>query len=369
MHGVEGVQIAYGEASLDSIHVQPREDKPEVGHQPVPRKGKAPLKVVIKDREYETSERFWNSIASRFSVSDNIFRYFSHTEVFERITKRVPNDKLRLCYETSGPIPKLMAVSTAGKASLEYDGSLAVMRNQGGSEYDYSNGVLRARFKPASGRDLIKLVGEEFQNSFQVEVPIDGYGRPKAFLELIKQICSNGMMGYSPAFRSEFNTTGGNPLETFERALSGYDNDQGFADMHSRVEASARAFASVSEAQKLYKLLTQTSEGRKELMPLAKLTGDLPVMYGMTNLDAIAEKRQANLPTKCAVFDLLTFATEVSTHKLKPQDRLPLHGYTGTLLTGQFDLEGSKERISDFEQFFTNGSKESAKAMKSRKTG
>ena len=50
----------------------------------------------------------------RFGFTTNIFRYFTHTEVFRRISSRSPDDKIRYCLETAGEenaTPRLLAVS------------------------------------------------------------------------------------------------------------------------------------------------------------------------------------------------------------------------------------------------------------------
>ena len=51
--------------------------------------------VMLNGETVRTSPRFWNSLHMRFGFTSNIFRYFRHDEVFERISLLSPNDRVR----------------------------------------------------------------------------------------------------------------------------------------------------------------------------------------------------------------------------------------------------------------------------------
>jgi hypothetical protein len=57
---------------------------------------------------------------------------------------------------------------------------------------------------------------------------------------------------------------------------------------------------------------------------------------------AIGTKKQRMLPMDCTVYDLLTIATEITTHRRGQltQPRL-LHAWVGQTLATEFDLENS----------------------------
>src|SRR5438445_155010 len=94
---------------------------------------------------------------------------------------------------------------------------------------------------------------------------LDGYGRPSVYLSLLRLVCSNGAVGYSPAFRSELSVGRGDDGVAFAltRVLDGFNNEDGYAALRQRFESAAKSWASVNEAQKLYKLLARL-HGRGE---------------------------------------------------------------------------------------------------------
>ena len=84
------------------------------------------------------------------------------------------------------------------------------------------------------------MSGDSFQNKFIIETPIDGYGRPSVYLSMLRLICSNGMVGYSPTFRSELATGKGENGVSFvlERVLEGFNNEDGYAALRQRFESA-----------------------------------------------------------------------------------------------------------------------------------
>ena len=82
------------------------------------------------------------------------------------------------------------------------------------------------------------------------------------------------------------------------------------------------------------------------------MTGNISAMYGLSNINTISNKKQKILPTKCSVYDLLNFLTELSTHYAKSGERTILQGMTGTLLANDYDLENTMEESKDFQDLF-----------------
>src|SRR5262249_23724782 len=58
--------------------------------------------VNLHDEPLVPTDRFWHSLHTRFGFTGNIFRYFSHAEVFTRISEVAGDDQLRLCIESAG---------------------------------------------------------------------------------------------------------------------------------------------------------------------------------------------------------------------------------------------------------------------------
>jgi hypothetical protein len=206
-----------------------------------------------------------------------------------------------------------------------------------------------------------------------LETPVDGYGKPAAYLSLLRLVCSNGAIAYSPAFRSELGVGRGDDGVAFAvtRVLEGFNNEDGYAALRERFESAAKSWASVHEANRLYKLLARLhnngdvkgaprprgGDGAQELSsPLFtgyhKMTGDLSSIYGLANLDAISAKRQRTLPTGARVYDLINFASEVATHHAGENGGRQVQAFIGDLISGEYDLEGTVDRFGDWRDFF-----------------
>jgi hypothetical protein len=81
------------------------------------------------------------------------------------------------------------------------------------------------------------------------------------------------------------------------------------------------------------------------------MTGDVNRLYGLANIDAFSIKKQRALPVKCTVYDLLNFASELSTHYATPVGAGQLNAWIGGTLSEEYDMEGTKEKHSDFQDF------------------
>ena len=85
-----------------------------------------------------------------------------------------------------------------------------------------------------------------------------------------------------------------------------------------------------------------------------RVAGDLHALYGVANLESLSSKRQRVLPAKCRVYDLINFASEVATHKAPASGRGRLQAYIGTLISDEYDLEGTAEKVPEFADLFLN---------------
>jgi hypothetical protein len=198
------------------------------------------------------------------------------------------------------------------------------------------------------------------------------------------------MIGFAPAFRSTLALGRGEDDVMFSivRALDGFGNDEGYAALRQRFEAAAVSWASVYEAQSLYRNLVRMLARRKigwdgaamadapgvaglatepqdlslsaevveagspTIAAFHRMTGDVSSLYGLANMDALSVKRQRTLPVKARVYDLLNFASELATHHLDEQGARAVQGWLGTLISGEYDLENSVGEFGDFQDFF-----------------
>jgi hypothetical protein len=129
--------------------------------------------------------------------------------------------------------------------------------------------------------------------------------------------------------------------------------------LRQRFDSAQRSWASIREAEELYRVLARLHfrRGRKTdsiLGDYYNVTGRLQELYGLANLEALGSKRQRVLPAKCRVYDLLNFASEVGTHHATPAGNRLLQAYIGNLIADEYDLEGSGDSVSEFNDFFVS---------------
>ena len=269
---------------------------------------------------------------------------------------------------------RLLAVTNPAAALMPYDDLMDLLGRYGGGEVKYADGVVSSRHAPRCG-GTFQVGGDGFQNKFVLDTPIDGFGRPSVYLSLLRLVCSNGAVGYSPTFRSELSVGKGDDgvLFALTRVLDGFNNEDGYAALRQRFESATRSWASVNEVNRLYKVLSRLhnlgavgaaplpaagGDGAEEAAgsPLFdafhRMTGDLQRIYGMANLDALSVKRQRTLPAACKVYDLLNFSSEVATHHADAIGGRMMQAYLGDLISGEYDLEGTVDQFGDWRDFF-----------------
>jgi hypothetical protein len=326
--------------------------------------------VRFDGEPFQPSNRFWTSLHARFGFSESIFRYFSHGEVFQRISEVAANDRIRWCIErTDSGINRLLAVTNPTAPRIHYDDLEELLNEYNAEEISYNNGVVRSRHAPRMG-GLFDIAGDQFQNKFVIDTPVDGYGRPNIYLSLLRQVCSNGAIAHSPAFRSELSLGRGEDSVRYalQRALDGFNNEDGYGALRQRFESAAKSWASVNEANKLYRTVSRLlhqkdlsekikvvgTDGASESLfhGFHRVTGDLSRLYGLANLDALSVKRQRTLPTACKVYDLINLASELATHHATPAGNRGLQAWLGDLISAEYDLEGTVDHMSDWKDFF-----------------
>ena len=97
------------------------------------------------------------------------------------------------------------------------------------------------------------------------------------------------------------------------------------------------------------------------------MTGDVSQIYGLANVDALSVKRQRSLPVNCTVYDLLNFASEVSTHHADEHGSRASQAWLGTTISGEYDLENSCDSFDDFQDFFLDRKLDGEVAMDMQK--
>jgi len=326
------------------------------------RSGKLTIKKLKVDgRVVAPTPRFWKSFFIRFGISENVFRYFEPEEVFTRISERAADDAVRYCIE-SGPKQKdrLLAVTNANRSIIRYGEVCDIVDRYQVSDHQYDAGIVTSTHAPRSGEQPFTIGGDRFEHRFVMETPIDGFGHPRIFLSFLRLVCTNGMIGYGRAFRSDV-SLGKDVAHCISRALESFDNDEGYAALHQRFDSAQKSWASVRECTTLQKLMVNLSDGQNITADnwsrdFHRMTGNLHTLYGLANLDAISQKRQRVLPARCRVYDLLNFASELATHRASAAARTSLQAFIGNLISDEYDMEGTAENVTDFADFFIKDS-------------
>jgi hypothetical protein len=331
--------------------------------------------LLLEDEPVAATSRFWNSLHQRFGFTSNIFRYFTHEEVFRRISEVAANDQIRWCLQRDDDAeakPQLLAVTSPSAALITHDDLMDLLERNGAQGTRYNNGVVSSQHEPRLN-PVFQVSGDGFRNRFVIDTPVDGYGKPSVYLSMMRLICSNGAIAYTAAFRSELAVGKGDGGVAFAltRVLDGFNNEDGYAAMRDRFEAATRSWASVHEVSRFYKILARLHhrgevehtmpkggdgasllDGSPLFRSFHKMSGDLNAIYGLSNLDTLSVKRQRTLPAACKVYDLLNFASEVATHHADASGHSAVQAFIGDLISGEYDLEGTVDQFSDWRDFF-----------------
>lgn len=295
----------------------------------------------------QSTSRFWGSLFSLFGISGNIFRFFDHQEVLDRICERRGSTDLRFCTDPAG---KALAVSSTKREPVGIPELRSLISKHGPRDVQYDGGVVVMTMIPKSGMRESRIGPDSFRDEFVVDVPVDGYGGPSTYLSMFRIVCLNGAVARVPEFRSDIVTGKDEPIHALSRALDTFSNEEGFSALRERYEAAQRSPASVRECLSVQKVLKDA--GHAALGRYEAAVGDLRGRYGMANLNGLSEKRQRVLPANCTVYDLINVASETTTHDERSKATLTLEAWIGSILREEYDLEGVNLRGKDFQGMF-----------------
>jgi hypothetical protein len=332
----------------------------------------------------DPSQRFWDSICSKFGFGPSIFRYFPHQEVFQRITATVPNSKVRVTVQTTPSDnedpktfkPVLFGISNPDKPILTMPMLAEVLTKIDTKQAEYHSGKVTSRHVPRINASF-KIGDDEHRARLMLECPIDGYGKPSVWLGMLRVVCLNGVVALSKTFHSGINIGADTHMAyALQRIMEAYSNEDGFVALKNRLVAAQRSWASMGEvvelAQMIWRMdvkntnqnafdnLDANTVRSDTLKKLYEVTGNLKEIYGVVQLDAISKKRMRTLPTKARVYDLINFASELATHWLKADGAKTFHGFIGSLVSQEYDLENSCSEFPTFDSFMNAASKEVA---------
>jgi len=269
----------------------------------------------------------------------------------------------------------LLGMTNPDRPIVEYDRLMNILdREQGAISADYSNGCVFSKHELGHEFGMLDISGEKYRPMLCLKTPIDGWGLPSIYLELLRMVCANGMVAMSRAFKSDIQLgrDSRDSDEAIVRTLQSFSNDEGFAAFRERVEKAERSWASISEVKsleriihKIYpttgttglngKIVRTPKEERAKVVrdKFNEMTGSMIEIYGLAQLESLSERKSQTLPTKATVNDLINFSTEVATHQTRSVSaRYSLQMWFGNMICREFDLENSRDQIKDFADFF-----------------
>ncbi len=98
-------------------------------------------RVVLPDgRRMQVSGRFWSSFSSLLNLSRSVFDYFSHEEVFDRIT-RTKGQSVRVACEIIGDTGRMLSCTSPTKPILRVDEVRSLTEEFGGTGISYADGI------------------------------------------------------------------------------------------------------------------------------------------------------------------------------------------------------------------------------------
>ena len=122
--------------------------------------------IELSGRPVQPTKRFWKSLHLRFGFTENIFRYFSHDEVFERISRVAPNDRIRWCIQKDeNGDESLLGVSNPTSPLIPYDEVTDLLRRYDAEEVKYANGMITSRHATRAG-DAFMIAGDDYRNKY-----------------------------------------------------------------------------------------------------------------------------------------------------------------------------------------------------------
>lgn len=378
---ISALEVELGDFDTFSIHE--KNVVKDAGSHRVIHGGQCVRAIIIDGERVVPTNRFWSSIFARYNLGRSFFKYFAPGEIFKRLGEKHDKERIRVCIDKTNKNddPRLLAVTGLSKPVLLYDDFQEVVQKvQKDSAVKYVNGILQSTHSPRVAGNTFNIGPDEFQNRFVVNTPIDGYGSTDVYLSLMRLLCENGMIGYANIFKTQLNLGRGdnNVRHTLQRALDAFNNEEGFAAMRDRAEAAQHSYASLRETQGLYKILLGLQGDQKLAETIKNKPGvnpkDLELGVGGTLLriyeqmtgnpyemfkvdpNSLTFRRTRTTPMACKVYDLINFATELSTHHVNARNGIALQAWVGSLLSQEYDLEGSCDVFNDFRDLFLSKS-------------
>jgi hypothetical protein len=302
--------------------------------------------IGIGGMTVSTTARFWASLTGLIGVPKSVFNLFSHQEVFERaVAKR--NDKGRDVMVTVAVENGTRALAVTSDSACRFSPKgletvAAPLMEEGLLKaFSYSDGQIILYRDVAGSFEFGK--GDHHNPEVALQIPMDGYGQMQSFVAMLRQVCSNGMVAMSSAFRSPVPSSKNlTPAVTVQKYLRHVD-EHGIMMLKSRIDESLHTSASIAMAMELLRSLRGEDEKVNSIRRgLAAVIAPKLSEIGVVTLTDLPHKLRANCPIGLSAYQLIQIATECATH-YTPNLAPRLFGLVGDWLgSDSFDLEGVK---------------------------
>lgn len=317
--------------------------------------------IEIDGDTFFPSARFWNSFCAKVGIGTNVFNLYDHDEVLNRVVERTmfsSSGNVRIIEDCKNN--ELLAITDPTKPVINWRSVLSLVDRKGGYDVRYGDGIITSMHSLANDLD-VKVGAEDHKQRIAVNIPIDGYGAPAVYLALLRQVCSNGMVAMSKAFKTSINIgkkdTSTDIEFSLERMFDSFSNDEGFDALIRRLDAARASMLSVREFEQAQRFLARlvppkTEEDNPlrispELRQFSGMAGNLHLKYGLSHLQQMTDKQMSLLETDMTVYEAINYLTEVTTHRLDPQKNshndinMKVQGWIGTLISKPYDLENT----------------------------
>lgn len=325
------------------------------------------IKIEGEDKPMRATGSFWQSIFSRYAINSQIFNLFTPEETFERIVQCHGDDKMQLMtYQSDeavdgegNQVPQVFSTCLLGRNFSKFDQVLDMEVNEGAVARFSSAGNGRIMVEsPLVGASDFEICGDAFGGYFVTSIPIDGYGSATSAPMLLRRVCTNGAVAMAPVFQSKI-SKGKNPVESVNRisnSLTHYAGEEALLAASERFKAAANSKASIREVMEFWSALCKQfpgsdskckDEAEKDLFTHVQnkyygLTGDAITLYGVFSNTAMSRRKMSLLESRCTMYELLNFATEVRSHHVNVSGKSVLDGLVGQTIATEFDLENSE---------------------------
>jgi len=143
--------------------------------------------------------------------------------------------------------------------------------------------------------------------------------------------------------------------------MTTFSAEEGFHSFKERMEAASKSWGSMDEGGRLIKTINKSMHDDHVPVPerieivekFDEMCGNPLKYYGLTSRDELSARKAKTIPIKATVYQLMTFATEVTTHHLRsPKAKNTINAWVGTSISSEYDLENTVSEFPDWKDFF-----------------